>query len=245
MRVELKLSSDEFQTAVRDVERFNGTPEHKMKPFVALDSSPTFEYALTRLLGQAFGYQLHCVTRAENGVGVTDGCAGFLSELPEDDSNYRPLWVAGHEMCHMLQMNKPSQWNEALEKMKKFLVDDAYEWRRKIEDNDVGATFARITGRPFTQEKALEETVWNEVLADVYGNMWIDVEFWQMLLERGGDGNGVLFNIVIDYLQKIKHKYFRNRMCNIPAARQLMLDMTLMFLWPDQAQTLTFENVEE
>lgn len=228
----LNLPQEQYSLAVRDVEIFNETLEPDMVPIKALRNLPTIEYAYAWQLAKKFGFELHCVTRENNGVGICNGKAGFLSEIPESCSDYRPIWVAGHEMWHLLQMTYPEYCDEAGRQIKQYLKSCAYESRRAIEDDDIGRKIEEIFGSTASlkKEPASPEVVWNEVFADASGNMWIDHDFWNSLAERGVGDSRLLFGEVGDYLEGKNLKPYRDWIDNYPCVKSIFIDLYLNFI---------------
>ena len=152
---------------------------------------PNDSYDIAVELCRIFKVSMHCCTHLGD-VGVTDFNAVFVG-VPEDQSQH-PIWVAGHEVWHMLQRRHLILINEFESAEMENILPDAIDQRRFIQDDGAKNFFDQRRGIPTNLNPSPDSKIIKEIFSDVFGNMWGEKEFWHGI--RGAHGG--IFDDSID-----------------------------------------------
>jgi len=190
---------------IDDLEKFRSGLDTKHQGFEAVDP-PNANYRIATELCSLFGFRLYCCRHLPY-IGVTDFQNIFI-RVPEHGTQH-PLWVAGHEIWHLLQRHFGEVVYPFQASAIASLTPDAIERRRFIEDDGARRALHALMGNPVEEPESSEETVIDEVFADVYANMWCDRIFWIEIRDRARLHSSCAIEGVLEFLCSEKLTSYR------------------------------------
>lgn len=176
------LTNQDFNVAQADVDHLNKWLRENGKNLSdAIKTVYSKNLVIGRLLVNTFGFNLHFIEGSNDpGMVLSDMDAAFITIEKADE--YQPIITCGHEAGHLVQFHMGDIWVQARSKLLPLLNEEAYEDRKKIEENHFERQFRAFFGQQVEplQEKP-PECINNELICDVNGDMWIDSVFWQQM----------------------------------------------------------------
>jgi hypothetical protein len=195
-----KLLVDEIPKAENDLAILNQDHRCNRKELAhLLIDAPNIQFAIARTIGLLFGFNLYFVSGFTDAQGETTNCgtAAYLYETDDPSDMKRILWTAGHEMWHLLELSNTEFYKQFKSKLKNYLSREDIESKHKLLNPDIEQdSFELLRKRedipciaPSLNERTdiQVEFELSECIADYNGQMWIEKEFWNLLIERDED----------------------------------------------------------
>lgn len=190
----------------KDVEQFRAQCESTKRDFEVV-VPPSLPYHLAEQLCRIFDVRMYCCSNFCE-VGVTDFNCVFIA-VPEHSMQH-PLWVAGHEVWHMMQHRFPDVVQTFQSTAMSNILPEAIQRRKDIEDDKIGDFLRELaTGVKFYSSPSSDEKIINEIFSDVFGNMWCDQRFWRGLSGYHGPAVEALLHQTISFLEAERPASYR------------------------------------
>lgn len=188
------------------VEEFRERAKKTVGDFEVIDP-PDKTFSLAVQMCEVFEVPAHCCSKLRP-PGVTN--FGFVLIGHPGIETQHPIWVAGHETWHVLQRRFESRIMRFQASTLQKLKPEAIEARRDIENDVPGRRLRALLGKTYDAPLASHQTIVNEVFADVFANVWCDVEFWMAVQSAVHHSDVGFIDLAIEQLRDLKIPPYRD-----------------------------------